>query len=92
MINRLRTICAFAAGVAGIAVLAAQAPPAPPQQPPTASGPTEVVITIRGEAGAPPHYAVPDFIPLTTDKETIDAARLVAEVLWNDLDFEVSTT
>lgn len=88
MINRLQIICAFAAGIAGVAVLAAQAPQAPQEPPPASSGPTEVVITIRGEAGAPPHYAVPDFIPLTNDKETTDAARLIAEVLWNDLDFE----
>ncbi len=48
----------------------------------------EIKTTIRGEAGAPPHYAVPDFIALTSDKETADAARLIAAVLWDDLSFE----
>ena len=67
-------------------LLAAQAPPAP-QQPP-ASTEYEIKTTIRGEAGAPPHYAVPDFIALTSDKETADAAKLIAEVLWDDLAFE----
>jgi TolB protein len=87
MINRLRTLCTLAAAITGLVVLAAQTPP--PQEPaPASSTPNEVVVTIRGEVGAPPHYAVPDFTPLTTDKETVDAARLIAEVLWNDLDFE----
>ena len=31
--------------------------------------------TIRGEPGAPPHYAVPDFIALTTDKETVGCSQ-----------------
>src|SRR5262245_27102673 len=48
----------------------------------------EVRLRITGESGAPPHYAVPDFKALTSDKETSTAARLIAEVLWNDLAFE----
>jgi TolB protein len=31
---------------------------------------------------------VPDFIPLTGEKETAEAARLIAQVLWDDLSFE----
>ena len=31
---------------------------------------------------------MPDFIALTPDKETADAARLIAQVLWDDLAFE----
>ena len=49
---------------------------------------SDITTTIRGEPGAPPHYAVPDFIALTNDKETADAAKLIAEVLWDDLAFE----
>jgi len=74
-----------AALLAGIVVSgqtpASQGPAAPP-------GSTEISVTIRGEIGAPPHYAVPDFVALTSEKETQDAARLIAEVLWADLSFE----
>jgi TolB protein len=55
---------------------------APPQQP------SEVMTTITGDPGAPPRYAVPDFIALSGDAEVQAAAKLIGEVLWNDLDFE----
>ena len=76
-----------AAGLGAMAILAAQAPPES-QQPPTPAAEIGIRTTIRGETGAPPHYAVPDFIALTTDKETVDAAKLIAQVLWDDLSFE----
>ena len=81
-----RTFCAIAVVTCGLVVVTGQTPP--PQQPAPSSGPTELELTIRGDAGAPPHYAIPDFIALTNDKETADAAKLIAEVLWADLDFE----
>jgi TolB protein len=86
MNNMPRTFCAIAVVFCGLVVVTGQTPP--PQQPAPSSGPTELELTIRGDAGAPPHYAVPDFIALTSDKETVDAAKLIAEVLWADLDFE----
>jgi TolB protein len=86
MTNTVRHFCVAASGLGAMAILTAQAPPAP-QQPP-ASAEIEIRTTIRGEPGAPPHYAVPDFIALTSDKETADAARLIAQVLWADLAFE----
>ena len=67
---------------AAIVLATAQTPLAQQQQP------TELRFVITGESGAPPHYAVPAFIALTSDKETADAARLITEVLWNDLAFE----
>ena len=70
--------------LAGITLLSAQAPA--PQQP--AAPATEISVVIRGDIGAPPHYAVPDFVALTNEKETQDAARLIAQVLWTDLSFE----
>ena len=81
----MRNLFIATAGLGAVAMLAAQEPPAP-QQP--SSGQIEIQTTIRGEPGAPPHYAVPDFIALTPDKETADAARLIAQVLWDDLSFE----
>src|SRR5436190_17558732 len=71
---------------AGIVVLAAQNPP--PAGPPQTPGQTEISIAIRGDIGAPLHYAVPDFVALTPDAETVAAAKLMAEVLFNDLAFE----
>jgi len=86
MKKTVRTFCVVASGVGAIAILGAQAPPAPQQ--PSTSNEFEIKTTIRGEPGAPPHYAVPDFIPLTNDKETVEAARVIAQVLWDDLSFE----
>src|SRR5918992_5954245 len=86
MKNISRNVSAAAASVSAMAMLSAQVPTAPQQTP--ANAEPIVEFTIRGEAGAPPHYAVPDFIPLTADKETADAARLIAQVLWDDLSFE----
>lgn len=70
------------------AALSAQAPQqqptaAPPQQP------SEVRTTISsGDAGTPPRFAVPEFIALSRDAETIDTAKTIARVLWDDLNFE----
>ena len=48
-----------------------------------------------GDIGAAPRFAVPDFIALSSvarsgapDTETADAARTIARVLWDDLNFE----
>jgi TolB protein len=71
---------------AAIAVLAAQNAPPPPQPAPQSQ--SEINFAIVGDNGAPLHYAVPDFIPLTADAETAAAAKLMAEVLFNDLAFE----
>ena len=73
--------------VTGLAVTAAQAPP-PSQQPTPPPSQSEISVSITGDVGAPLHYAVPDFIALTQDKETQEAARVMTEVLWNDLAFE----
>ena len=55
---------------------------APPQQP------SEISTTISGEGGAPPRFAVPDFIALSTDAETVATAKTIGQVLWDDLNFE----
>ena len=68
----------------GVFVLAgaAQAPQTPPQQP------NDIVTNITSESGAVPRLAVPAFIPLSIDADTVAAARLVSNVLWDDLNFE----
>ena len=54
----------------------------PQQQPPAVS------LTITGEPGALPRYAVPDFIALSNDADTLDAVKTIGQVLWDDLSFE----
>jgi TolB protein len=54
----------------------------------TPQQPSEVMTEITGEPGAPPRYAVPDFIALSADAEVQAAAKVIGEVLWSDLDFE----
>ena len=45
-------------------------------------------MRITGEPGTPPRLAVPDLIALSPDKEVQDAAKVIGEVLWDDMDFE----
>jgi len=59
--------------------------PAPPAQ---TQGQTEISLIISADAGAPPRYAVPDFIALSPDAETVAVAKTIGEVLWDDLAFE----
>ncbi|MDQ3347571.1 MAG: hypothetical protein M3545_06350 [Acidobacteriota bacterium] len=76
-------IAIFAASAALAGIAQDQQPaPAPPRQP------GEIIVTINGAPGLPPKYAVPDFIALTTDPETVAAARTIGQVLWDDLNFE----
>ncbi|MFB3853623.1 MAG: Tol-Pal system beta propeller repeat protein TolB [Vicinamibacterales bacterium] len=58
----------------------------PPQQ--QQQKPPELELKISGGGGAPPRFAVPDFIALTNDAETAAAAKTIAQVLWDDLVFE----
>jgi TolB protein len=62
----------------------AQQPPAPAP----AQQPSEIETKITGEGQAPPRLAVPDFIAVTKDKETVDIAKTIGQVLWDDLNFE----
>jgi TolB protein len=48
----------------------------------------ELQLTISGAPGSVPHVAVPDFIALSPDAETASVARLIGQVLWDDLNFE----
>ncbi len=48
----------------------------------------EVDLKIGGDVGRPPSFAVPDCLALTPDAATAEAARTIAEVLWDDLEFE----
>ena len=64
-------------------VVAGQQPPAPvplPQQP------SDIGVRITGDPGAPPRYAVPDFVAL--NPEAAEIAKMLGQVLWDDLNFE----
>lgn len=82
---RLRWKVLGMAVVAASAVVAAQQPssqePKPQQQ-------TSVGIVLTGEGGAQTRLAVPDLIALSNDKETQEAARVLSQVLWDDINFE----
>lgn len=88
MSKRIRLTIAFAALLAA-AVVARQQPAAPaPASPATPQQPDRFDVIISGEAGRAPRFAVPDFVALSNDRETLDAARTIGRVLWDDLNFE----
>jgi TolB protein len=76
----------------GIALLTATAVVAgqqPPQTPtPQPSQPNTVGITLTGDAGSQTRLAVPELLALSTDRETVEAAKTIGQVLWDDLNFE----
>src|SRR5262245_24012694 len=81
-------------GTLAIALLTAwpraeQQPPLSQQPPPPApQQPSEIEGTITAEGGGVPRLAVPAFIPLSNDAETVAVARTIGDVLWADLNFE----
>src|SRR5262249_20785934 len=100
MKSMLRLSCGVASAIAlSLAILGArssssisetslQQPPPSPQQPPP-SQPPEISTSIRIDAGAaPPRLAVPDFLAGSSDSESTAVAKTIAEVLWDDLNFE----
>jgi TolB protein len=79
-IYSLHQILLLAALLAGSAMVLAQQP-IPQKQP-------EIGVVITGDAGSQVRLAVPDLLALSSDKETQDAARVIGQVLWDDLNFE----
>jgi Tol biopolymer transport system component len=77
---------AFAVALSLTLGAAPQEPPqTPPAQPPSQG---EIIVRIDGPPGLPPRLAVPEFIPLTNDADTVSAAKTISQVLWDDLNFE----
>ncbi|MSO83681.1 MAG: hypothetical protein EXQ53_10365 [Acidobacteria bacterium] len=59
-----------------------------PAPPPPAQQLSSVELRLTGDPGTPPRMAVPDLLALTPDRETQEAAKIISEVLWDDLNFE----
>lgn len=88
-LQRRRWLPFGSAMIVSAALLSSTMYPAAQQPaPPSSQQPSEVMVTISGESGAPPRFAVPDFIALSSDADTQAIARTLGQVLWNDLDFE----
>ena len=82
----IRTKVLGAALVAASAMVAAQQPA--PQAPAQPQPQTSVGIIISDSAGAQVRLAVPDLLALSTDRETVEAASTIGQVLWDDLNYE----
>ena len=57
-----------------------------PVRPAAQQQPSDIAVVISGDPGTPPRYAVPDFVALTPD--IADVAKVLGQVLWDDLNFE----
>ena len=75
-------LLAIAAVLCAAAAIAAQQPPSPPAP----QQPKDLALVISGDSGGAPHYAVPEFVALTPNAAPI--AQMLAQVLWDDLNFE----
>jgi TolB protein len=75
-------------GVLAIALLAAWPHAQQPTQPPAPQQPSELEATLTSEGNVAPRLALPDFIALSSDAETIATAKTISQVLWDDLNFE----
>jgi TolB protein len=79
----IRGLALAFAVVSAVALMAQQ--PTPPPQP---QQPTSIELRLTGDPGTPPRLAVPDLLALSSDAETLDAVKVISQVLWDDLDFE----
>ena len=75
-------------GMLAIALLAAWPHAQQPTQPPAPQQPSELEATLTSEGNVAPRLAIPDFIALSSDAETIATAKTISQVLWDDLNFE----
>jgi TolB protein len=84
MMNARHSLFSLVIVCGSIVLVAGQQPPVPQPQQPTA---IELVV-VGDDPGTPPRMAVPDCLALSNDRETQDVAKTVAEVLWDDLNYE----
>jgi len=60
----------------------------PQAQPPASQQPPELNVPLISDPGVAPRLAIPEFIPLTKDAETVAIAHTITQVLWDDLNYE----
>jgi TolB protein len=84
----MRTPILSAAILTSYAVLMSASGAVPPAVAPGVMQDQRFEMSLIGRPGQPPHIAVPPFTVLTPDQETQDSAKLLTEVLTNDLKFE----
>src|ERR1041385_8588300 len=70
--------------LAGLAFAAA----APRAQQPTTPQQEIGAVLSSDSPGTPPRLAIPEFIALTKDAETVAIAHTISQVLWDDLNYE----
>jgi TolB protein len=70
-----------------VALFVTQQPP-PASQQPAPQQPSDIAVPITGDGGQPPRLAVPEFIALSNDAETVAIAKIISQVLWDDLNYE----
>jgi TolB protein len=70
-----------------VLALAMPAPVLPIVSRPLQQGQADVAITMT-QAGGHPKLALPDFLGTSGDAELTTLGRTIADVLWNDLDYE----
>jgi TolB protein len=79
--------CTLTIAVATVIAAPQQQPSTPSQAPAQQTQqPSEVGVVITSDPGTPPRYAVPDFVALSP--EAAEAAKVIGQVLWDDLNFE----
>lgn len=84
MMKRIVLFVALAA--AGSSALLGQQPPTTPPPPPQQS---DIRLVITGSnPGLPPKLGIAGFVPLSSDAETVAAAKTIAEVLFDDINYE----
>ena len=86
MTRALHPIACILALCCAVPSLFGQQPPAAQEPAPTQQSQVDLIIGSR--IGARPTFAVPDCLAPAADEALAGAARTIAEVLWNDLEFE----
>jgi TolB protein len=83
MKKTLFSISFTAIAASALVVARQQQPPpsAPPQQ-------QEFRVVINGPPGLPPKLGIAGFVALSTDAETVAAAKTIGEVLFDDINYE----
>jgi TolB protein len=81
MKKTLLSLSLAAVAASALVVAQQQQPPPPPQQ-------QEFKVIISGPSGLPPKLGIAGFVALSTDAETVAAAKTIGEVLFDDINYE----